>query len=47
MIKNHHPNCRCSLCGSAKYDTFTFRRGYVCEQCLEYLKEEFRFGGSL
>ena len=37
----HSKNCKCSLCGCVKYDTFTFKKGYVCENCLEFLKEEF------
>lgn len=41
MKKYHHPNCRCSLCGCVHYETFVFKNGRVCEQCLEFLKDEF------
>ncbi len=40
----HHANCQCSLCGCIKYDTFTFKDGFVCEQCLEFLRDEFHSG---
>lgn len=29
---------KCSICGST-YDTFAFKGGYVCEDCLKYLKD--------
>ncbi len=38
---SHHPNCRCSLCGCAYYDMFSFKKGFVCENCLEFLKDEY------
>ena len=40
-MNKHHANCRCSLCNRVRYDTFSFRSGYVCEECLEFLKNEF------
>ncbi|MEI3504452.1 MAG: hypothetical protein ACLS8Q_10830 [Anaerovoracaceae bacterium] len=30
----------CSLCGSTCYEAFAFKGGYVCENCLQYLKSE-------
>ena len=35
----HTPKCTCSLCGKIRYDTFVFKNGRVCEQCLEFLKD--------
>lgn len=40
-MNSHHTNCKCSLCGCKRYDTFTFKKGYVCEHCLEFLKDEY------
>ncbi|MDD4200747.1 MAG: hypothetical protein PHS19_05085 [Eubacteriales bacterium] len=30
----------CSICG-CNYDTYTFKGGYVCESCLNFVKENF------
>lgn len=45
-MTSHHPNCKCSLCGCVRYETFSFKNGYVCERCLEFLKDEYHPGGS-
>ncbi len=29
---------KCSLCG-CKYETFSFKHGYVCDECLRYIKD--------
>ena len=31
---------KCTICNSLHYDTFTFKSGHVCEDCLHYLKDE-------
>ncbi len=31
---------KCSICGR-DYDTFAFKGGFVCEGCLNYLKDSF------
>lgn len=36
--KEHAPGCTCSICGM-NYKGFTFKSGYVCESCLDYIKE--------
>ena len=28
---------KCSFCGCT-YETFTFKHGYVCDGCLQYIK---------
>lgn len=28
---------KCSLCGCT-YETFSFKHGYVCDECLQYIK---------
>ena len=41
-MTNHHKDCqcnRCSLCNCVRYDTFMFKKGYVCEECLEFLRQ--------
>lgn len=38
--KQHAPECRCSLCDKT-YTSFSFKNGYVCESCLDYIKNEF------
>lgn len=38
--KQHAPGCRCSLCDKT-YTTFSFKDGYVCESCLDYIKNGF------
>lgn len=35
--KEHTPDCACSICGS-KYKSFSFKSGYVCESCMDYIK---------
>ena len=32
---------RCSLCGCVRYDTLTFKKGYVCENCIAFLREDY------
>lgn len=32
-------NCACSLCGQL-YNNFVFKGGYICEDCLESIKDE-------
>ena len=40
--KNQHKQgCLCSLCNS-RYTTFSFKSGYVCEECRAYIKNEFK-----
>ena len=36
----HKTNCTCSICGLT-YKGISFKRGYVCEPCLEYIKDTF------
>ena len=31
---------KCSICGRT-YDTFAFKGGFVCEDCLSYIKDSF------
>lgn len=38
---------RCSICGCHYRDTMIFKSGYVCENCLEYLRESFHSDDSL
>ncbi len=35
--KEHAPDCTCSICGLS-YKGFSFKSGYVCESCLNYIK---------
>lgn len=37
----------CSLCGGSYYNTFAFKGGYVCEDCLKYLKSEIQVRGRV
>jgi len=38
-IKTEHASdCTCSICGF-NYKGFPFKQGYVCESCLEYIKD--------
>ena len=39
--KEHAPDCTCSICG-LNYKGFTFKHGFVCESCLEYIKDSFQ-----
>ena len=32
---------KCSICGST-YETFAFKGGFVCEDCLKFLKNSFQ-----
>lgn len=34
----HASDCSCSLCGK-KYKNFSFKNGYVCESCINYIKD--------
>lgn len=36
--KEHAPGCTCSICG-LNYKGFSFKSGYICESCLEYIKD--------
>ncbi len=36
--KEHIPGCTCSICGNS-YKGISFKHGYVCESCLEYIKD--------
>lgn len=36
----HKPDCKCSLCGQ-KYKSFLFKNGYVCESCINYIKDSY------
>ncbi len=31
----------CSICGRNYGDTMNFKSGYVCEHCLDYLREKY------
>ena len=40
MPKTHKvqkPKHKCSFCGCT-YETFSFKHGYVCDGCLQYIK---------
>ncbi len=32
---------KCSICGCA-YSTFAFKGGFVCENCLQYVRDNYR-----
>ena len=34
--------CKCSICGSMNYDVVLFKNGFICEHCLELVRNEFR-----
>ena len=36
--KEHAPDCTCSICG-LNYKGITFKKGFVCESCLEYIRD--------
>lgn len=36
--KEHAPGCTCSICG-LDYKGISFKSGYICEACLEYIKD--------
>lgn len=36
--KEHTTRCVCSICGS-NYKSFSFKSGYICESCIEYIKD--------
>lgn len=38
--KEHVPGCTCSICG-LNYKGFTFKSGYICESCLDYIKDSY------
>lgn len=38
--KEHAPGCTCSICG-LNYKGFSFKSGYICESCLEYIKDSY------
>lgn len=38
--KEHAPDCTCSICGK-DYKGISFKSGYVCESCLEYIKDSY------
>ena len=38
--KEHAPGCTCSICGLS-YKGFSFKNGYICESCLEYIKDSY------
>lgn len=37
----HVMKCKCSICGCT-YGTFEFKGGYVCEDCLSYIRETYQ-----
>ena len=39
---NRSLKCKCSICGSTHYDIFLFKNGFICEHCLEQLRNEYR-----
>lgn len=38
--KEHAPGCTCSICG-LNYKGYAFKSGYICETCLEYIKNSY------
>ncbi|MBQ0078755.1 MAG: hypothetical protein KBS66_02540 [Eubacterium sp.] len=30
----------CTICGSTRYESFSFKAGHVCEECLDYIKND-------
>lgn len=38
--KEHAPGCTCSICG-LNYKGFSFKSGYICESCLDYIKDSY------
>lgn len=45
-MNSYHSICKCSLCGCIHYNTISFKNGYVCEQCLEFIRFDFPGGDS-
>lgn len=45
-MKSHHSDCKCSLCGRTEY-IYTFKNGYVCDHCIEFLKDGVSFSVTL
>lgn len=43
--KEHAPGCTCSICG-LDYKGFSFKSGYVCESCLDYIKNSYNQVGD-
>lgn len=39
VSKEKHEPCACSLCGQL-YHNFAFKGGYICEDCLDSIKEQ-------
>lgn len=37
----------CSICGGSYYNAFAFKGGYVCEDCLQYLKADTSIRGNV
>lgn len=38
-MEKHLPKCKCSLCGCVRYNTFSFKGGFICDHCLEFLRD--------
>ena len=38
MKKVHRTGCNCSICESKHYNAIAFKSGYVCENCLDFVK---------
>ena len=37
----------CSICGRSYCDTYVFKGGFICEDCIHYIKDTFTSDGSL
>ena len=38
MKRVHASSCTCSICENSRYEVIAFKAGYVCENCLEYVR---------
>ncbi len=45
LKKEHTPDCTCSICG-LNYKGFSFKSGYICESCLDYIKDSYNPSGD-
>ena len=43
--KEHALGCTCSICG-LNYKGFSFKSGYICESCFNYIKTSCNFEGD-
>ncbi|MDD7719436.1 MAG: hypothetical protein PUJ11_08070 [Eubacteriaceae bacterium] len=40
MNQSHDINCNCTICENKCYKTIAFKSGYVCENCLQYIRSQ-------